>query len=201
MKGLTPPKDPEARRQFDKLKRELNECFANFNQLQKIQRMEKEVVLRERANVEKLKQEQIHNSIDEEELTKQQEAEKIKILQYQQKKQDMAVIENQIAHNEKIILEREEDILEIEQDIGEILQTFKEMNVLVKTQQVSFDLIENNVEDATHHVKEGNVNLEKANTYDKRGRNLACIILLIVLGLAVVAAIVLVVVLKSVHIF
>ncbi len=126
----------------------------------------------------------------------QEKQERVRLLEDQKKRQELILLENEIAHNEKVISEREDDILEIEEDIRDIHQTFREMNLLVKHQQVGFDLIENNVERTVIHISEGVNNLEKANTYDKKNRNLICIIMLIILILAVVLAVVLVVVLK-----
>jgi chromosome segregation ATPase len=198
LKKMQTPKNTELKRQFEKLKREISECFSNFNQLQRIQQAEKNIVLKEKAKVEQLKREQSTSQIefDHEEELRRKEEERIRIIDYERKKQEAQALDNAISHNEKIIMEREEDILQLEQDIRDINQTFREMNILVKTQQANLDLIEENVEKTVISVTTGTQNLETADKYDKKSRSLVCIIMLIILVLAVIIVIVLAFVLK-----
>jgi t-SNARE complex subunit (syntaxin) len=109
-------------------------------------------------------------------------------------------LRNEIEHNESIIREREEDFQNIESQIVDINTIFRELHYMVNEQGEHLDLIETQIEDAHLKVQVGNQNLTTANNLDKKGRNVMCLILIIVLGIAA-AITILLVVLKSLNIF
>lgn len=207
LKSIHTPKNAQLKLQFDKLRRELEESLSGAaSMVTLVVDKEKRIILQQKDEVQEMNKKKknrsnidgVENDGGESERMReaQEKQERVRLLEDQKKRQELILLENEIAHNEKVISEREDDILEIEEDIRDIHQTFREMNLLVKHQQVGFDLIENNVDRTVIHISEGVNNLEKANTYDKKNRNLICIIMLIILILAVVLAVVLVVVLK-----
>ncbi|XP_028115690.1 syntaxin-23-like, partial [Camellia sinensis] len=64
----------------------------------------------------------------------------------QSKRQEVAMLENDIVFNEYIIEEREQGIEEIQQQIGEVNEIFKDLAVLVHEQGVMIDDISSNIE-------------------------------------------------------
>ncbi|KAL0489692.1 hypothetical protein AKO1_011407 [Acrasis kona] len=116
------------------------------------------------------------------------------------KRQQLNTVKNEIEFNELIIKEREEDFAKIEEQIVDINSIFRELNYMVSEQGEHLDLIEAQVEDAAIKVHTGGENLQTANETDKKGRNVMCIILVLLLGITAVVA-VLLIILKSLNIF
>ncbi|KAL0304860.1 UNVERIFIED_CONTAM: syntaxin, partial [Sesamum calycinum] len=77
------------------------------------------------------------------------------------RRQEVLLLDNEIAFNEAIIEEREQGIKEIQQQIGEVNEIFKDLAVLVHEQGTMIDDIGSNIEVLMQqHLKE-NPNLSK----------------------------------------
>ncbi|EEF42372.1 syntaxin, plant, putative [Ricinus communis] len=86
------------------------------------------------------------------------------------KRQEIVLLDNEIAFNEAIIEEREQGIKEIQQQISEVNEIFKDLAVLVHEQGVMIDDIGSNVENshaataqATSHLKQAS-KIQKSNS-------------------------------------
>lgn len=77
--------------------------------------------------------------------------------------------------------EREREIARIAQSINDLAMVFRELSVLVVEQGSVLDRIDYNIEQSMHTVKAGTAELIKAEEYQKRGKSLVCIIILIAL--------------------
>ena len=75
----------------------------------------------------------------------------------------------------------DEEITRIAKSIEELAQIFKELAVLVIDQGTILDRIDYNMEQVLEHTKEGIVQLEKAEAYQKSALPLRCIIVLVIL--------------------
>lgn len=81
----------------------------------------------------------------------------------------------------QLVNQRDEEITRIAKSIEELAQIFKELAVLVIDQGTILDRIDYNMEQVIEHTKEGIVQLEKAENYQKSALPMRCIILLVVL--------------------
>mmetsp|Transcript_15906 Transcript_15906/g.16653 ORF Transcript_15906/g.16653 Transcript_15906/m.16653 type:complete len:306 (-) Transcript_15906:188-1105(-) len=86
-----------------------------------------------------------------------------------------------LEDTEQIINQRDEEITRIAKSIEELAQIFKELAVLVIDQGTILDRIDYNMEQVIEHTREGIVQLEKAENYQKSALPMRCIILLVVL--------------------
>lgn len=82
---------------------------------------------------------------------------------------------------DEMVNQRDEEINRIAKSIEELAQIFKELAVLVIDQGTILDRIDYNMEQVLEHTKEGIVQLEKAEQYQKSALPLRCIIVLVVL--------------------
>ncbi|KAL7213882.1 hypothetical protein ACSBR1_026333 [Camellia fascicularis] len=80
----------------------------------------------------------------------------------QSKRQEVAMLENDIVFNEAIIEEREQGIEEIQQQIGEVNEIFKDLAVLVHEQGVMIDDISSNIESSHAGTAQATCQLAKA---------------------------------------
>ncbi|XP_044501454.1 syntaxin-22-like [Mangifera indica] len=80
----------------------------------------------------------------------------------EQKRQEILLLDNEIAFNEAIIEEREQGLREIEEQIGEANEIFKDLAVLVHEQGVVIDDIHSNIESSAAATSNAKVQLAKA---------------------------------------
>ena len=85
----------------------------------------------------------------------------------------MSVLED----TETLVRERDQEIQNIAESISELGAIFKELAVLVIDQGTILDRIDFNMEQVVEHTKEGVVQLEQAEEYQKSARPLKCILL------------------------
>jgi len=82
-----------------------------------------------------------------------------------------------VEDTEAIVRERDEEIRNIAESINELGAIFKELAVLVIDQGTILDRIDFNMEQVVEHTKEGVVQLEQAEEYQKSARPIKCIVL------------------------
>jgi syntaxin 16 len=90
-----------------------------------------------------------------------------------------------------LINQRDGEITRIAKSIEELAQIFKELAVLVIDQGTILDRIDYNMEQVLEHTKEGIVQLEKAENYQKSALPLRCIMVLVVLVIIMLGVLVL----------
>jgi len=89
----------------------------------------------------------------------------------------------QLQQLEQKASERDREILHIAQSINDLAQIFRELNVLVIEQGTVLDRIDYHVEQALIKVKEGTIELKKADEHSKKARTLKCIVALILINI------------------
>ncbi|XP_051119683.1 syntaxin-22-like [Andrographis paniculata] len=95
------------------------------------------------------------------------------------KRQEVLLLDNEIAFNEAIIEEREQGIQEIQQQIGEVNEIFKDLAVLVHEQGTMIDDIGSNIEGSHAATAQAKSQLVKASKTQKSNSSLACLLLVI----------------------
>ncbi|XP_009767743.1 syntaxin-22-like [Nicotiana sylvestris] len=95
------------------------------------------------------------------------------------RRQEVLLLDNEIAFNEAIIEEREQGIQEIQQQIGEVNEIFKDLAVLVHEQGAMIDDIGSNVENAHAATAQGRSQLAKAAKTQRSNSSLTCLLLVI----------------------
>jgi len=91
------------------------------------------------------------------------------------------------------IMAKKEEIQQIERDVQEVAEMFKDLDQLVRDQQVHIDVIDTNIVAAKVHVEEGHEQLVQAEEYQKSARKKKCCILFMLI--AILAIVVLCIVL------
>lgn len=86
---------------------------------------------------------------------------------YDQKRQEVVLLDNEISFNEAMIDEREQGIKDIEEQIGQASEIFKDLAVLVHEQGVVIDDIHSNIESSSAATTQGRVQLAKASKSSK----------------------------------
>ncbi|KAL3497881.1 hypothetical protein ACH5RR_040613 [Cinchona calisaya] len=95
------------------------------------------------------------------------------------RRQEVVLLDNEIAFNEAIIEEREQGIQEIQQQIGEVNDIFKDLAVLVHEQGTMIDDIGSHVENAHAATAQGRSQLAKAAKTQRSNSSLMCLLLVI----------------------
>ncbi|GKV10664.1 hypothetical protein SLEP1_g21997 [Rubroshorea leprosula] len=95
------------------------------------------------------------------------------------RRQEVLLLDNEIAFNEAIIEEREQGIQEIQQHIGEVNEIFKDLAVLVHEQGAMIDDIGSHIENAQAATAQGRSQLAKASKTQRSNSSLACLLLVI----------------------
>ncbi|KAL0446448.1 syntaxin-22 [Sesamum indicum] len=95
------------------------------------------------------------------------------------RRQEVLLLDNEIAFNEAIIEEREQGIKEIQQQIGEVNEIFKDLAVLVHEQGTMIDDIGSNIEGAHAATSQGKSQLVKAAKTQRSNSSLTCLLLVI----------------------
>ncbi|CAA0843264.1 Syntaxin-22 [Striga hermonthica] len=95
------------------------------------------------------------------------------------RRQEVLLLDNEIAFNEAVIEEREQGIQEIQQQIGEVNEIFKDLAVLVHEQGTMIDDIGSNIEGAHAATAQGKSQLVKAAKTQRSNSSLTCLLLVI----------------------
>ncbi|XVE65323.1 hypothetical protein DITRI_Ditri07aG0171800 [Diplodiscus trichospermus] len=95
------------------------------------------------------------------------------------KRQEVLLLDNEIAFNEAIIEEREQGIQEIQQQIGEVNEIFKDLAVLVHEQGTIIDDIGTHIENSQAATVQAKSHLVKASKTQRSNSSLACLLLVI----------------------
>ncbi|CAN8325013.1 unnamed protein product [Cochlearia groenlandica] len=95
------------------------------------------------------------------------------------KRQELVLLDNEIAFNEAIIEEREQGIQEIHQQIGEVNEIFKDLAVLVHDQGTMIDDIGTHVDNSHAATAQGKSHLANAAKTQKSNSSLMCLLLVI----------------------
>uniref|UniRef100_A0A7N0VM11 t-SNARE coiled-coil homology domain-containing protein n=1 Tax=Kalanchoe fedtschenkoi TaxID=63787 RepID=A0A7N0VM11_KALFE len=109
----------------------------------------------------------------------------------EQKRQELVLLDNEIAFNDAMIDEREQGIREIQEQIGEANEIFKDLAVLVHDQGVTIDDIHSNIEASSSATIQARAQLVKASKSVKSKSSWCWW----VLGIVVVAVVVFILVL------
>ncbi|EEF34716.1 syntaxin-22 isoform X1 [Ricinus communis] len=105
------------------------------------------------------------------------------------RRQEVLLLDNEIAFNEAIIDEREQGIQEIHQQIGEVNEIFKDLAVLVHEQGAMIDDIGSHIENAQAATAQGKTHLVKAAKTQRSNSSLSCL-LLVIFGIVLLIVIV-----------
>ncbi|KAF9168845.1 hypothetical protein BGX21_010204 [Mortierella sp. AD011] len=103
-----------------------------------------------------------------------------------QRRLQLLVVDNELEYNESMITQREEEIREIEHGINELNEIFRDLGSMVHEQGNMLDSIESNVSAiavTTHAAAE---ELTTAAVHQKKARNKSCYLLLIVSAVAAI---------------
>ncbi|XP_030524925.1 syntaxin-22-like [Rhodamnia argentea] len=95
------------------------------------------------------------------------------------RRQEVLLLDNEIAFNEAIIEEREQGIQEIQNQIGEVNEIFKDLAVLVHEQGTMIDDISSHIDNAQAATSQGKTQLAKAAKTQRSNSSLACLLLVI----------------------
>lgn len=95
------------------------------------------------------------------------------------RRQEVLLLDNEIAFNEAVIEEREHGIQEIQEQIGEVNEIFKDLAVLVHEQGAMIDDIGSNIEGSHAATAQGKSQLSKAAKTQKNNMSLVCLLLVI----------------------
>ncbi|PIM98856.1 SNARE protein PEP12/VAM3/Syntaxin 7/Syntaxin 17 [Handroanthus impetiginosus] len=110
----------------------------------------------------------------------------------EQKRQDISLLDNEIAFNEVIIEERGQGIKEIEDQIGEANEIFKDLAVLIHDQGVTIDDIGQNVEASAVATTQSKLQLSKASKSGKSKASRCWWVLAIIVVVLVILLLVLI---------
>ncbi|CAN6678000.1 unnamed protein product [Malus baccata var. baccata] len=105
------------------------------------------------------------------------------------RRQEVLLLDNEIAFNEAIIEEREQGIQEIQQQIGEVNEIFKDLAILVHEQGTMIDDIGSNIESAHAATGQAKSHLVKASKIQRSNSSLTCL-LLVIFGIVLLIVIV-----------
>ncbi|XP_024985597.1 syntaxin-22-like [Cynara cardunculus var. scolymus] len=95
-------------------------------------------------------------------------------------RQEVLLLDNEIAFNEAIIEEREQGIQDIQNQIGEVNEIFKDLAVLVHEQGAMIDDIGSNIENSHAATAQAKVQLSKASKTQRANSSMTCLLLVIV---------------------
>ncbi|KAJ0242635.1 Syntaxin-22 [Hirschfeldia incana] len=95
------------------------------------------------------------------------------------KRQELVLLDNEIAFNEAVIEEREQGIQEIHSQIGEVNEIFKDLAVLVNDQGVMIDDIGTHIDNSRAATSQGRSQLAQASKTQRSNSSLTCLLLVI----------------------
>ncbi|MFS7924401.1 putative target SNARE coiled-coil domain, syntaxin domain, syntaxin/epimorphin [Helianthus anomalus] len=114
-------------------------------------------------------------------------------LLFESRRQEVLLLDNEIAFNEAIIEERDQGIQEIQNQIGEVNEIFKDLAVLVHEQGTMIDDIGSNIENSHAATAQGKSHLAKASKAQRSNSSMTCLLLVIVGIVLLIVVIILVV--------
>ncbi|PON50506.1 t-SNARE [Trema orientale] len=89
------------------------------------------------------------------------------LVEQHHKRQELVLLDNEIAFNEAIIEEREQGIKDIQEQIGEANEIFKDLAVLVHEQGIVIDDIQSNIDSSSGATAQARAQLGKASKSGK----------------------------------
>ncbi|KAK1430493.1 hypothetical protein QVD17_13271 [Tagetes erecta] len=114
-------------------------------------------------------------------------------LLFESRRQEVLLLDNEIAFNEAIIEERDQGIQEIQNQIGEVNEIFKDLAVLVHEQGTMIDDIGSNIENSHAATAQGKSHLAKASKAQRSNSSMTCLLLVIVGIVLLIVVIILIV--------
>jgi syntaxin 7 len=93
------------------------------------------------------------------------------------RRQELSLLDNEIAYNNALAEEREREICKIEQEINEINEIFSDLNKLVRGQQEAIDVVESNIETAGMETSKGEEQLPRAALTQESSSSMKCLLL------------------------
>ncbi|KAI4371516.1 hypothetical protein MLD38_019741 [Melastoma candidum] len=105
------------------------------------------------------------------------------------RRQEVLLLDNELAFNEAIIEEREQGIHEIQNQIGEVNEIFKDLAVLVNEQGTMIDDISTHIDNAHAATALGKSHLVKAAKTQRANSSLACL-LLVMFGIVILIVVI-----------
>ncbi|KAI7747538.1 hypothetical protein M8C21_016740 [Ambrosia artemisiifolia] len=108
-------------------------------------------------------------------------------------RQEVLLLDNEIAFNEAIIEERDQGIQEIQNQIGEVNEIFKDLAVLVHEQGTMIDDIGSNIENSHAATSQARSHLAKASKTQRSNSSMTCFLLVIIAIVILIVVIVLLV--------
>ncbi|KAL8238709.1 hypothetical protein R6Q59_015276 [Mikania micrantha] len=110
-------------------------------------------------------------------------------LLFESRRQEVLLLDNEIAFNEAIIEERDQGIQEIQNQIGEVNEIFKDLAVLVHEQGTMIDDIGSNIENSHAATAQGKSHLLKASKTQKSNSSMTCL-LFVILGIVLLIVVI-----------
>jgi len=105
------------------------------------------------------------------------------------RRQEVLLLDNEIAFNEAIIEERDQGIQDIQQQIGEVNEIFKDLAVLVHEQGGMIDDIGSNIENSHAATAQAKSQLVKASKTQRSNSSLTCL-LMVIFGIVILIVII-----------
>ncbi|RCV20872.1 hypothetical protein SETIT_4G093000v2 [Setaria italica] len=93
------------------------------------------------------------------------------------RRQELALLDNEITFNEALVEEREREICKIQQEISEINEIFRDLAKLVHGQQGAIDIVESNIETAAMETSKGEEQLTRAALTQESNSSMKCLLL------------------------
>ncbi|KAI3680072.1 hypothetical protein L2E82_50809 [Cichorium intybus] len=112
-----------------------------------------------------------------------------RVLLVDSKRQEVLLLDNEIAFNEAIIEERDQGIQEIQNQIGEVNEIFKDLAVLVHEQGAMIDDIGSNIENSHAATAQAKSHLAKASKTQRSNSSMTCL-LFVILGIVLLIVII-----------
>ncbi|KAJ0859943.1 putative target SNARE coiled-coil domain, syntaxin domain, syntaxin/epimorphin [Helianthus annuus] len=104
-------------------------------------------------------------------------------------RQEVLLLDNEIAFNEAIIEERDQGIQEIQNQIGEVNEIFKDLAVLVHEQGTMIDDIGSNIENSQAATAQAKSHLVKASKSQRSNSSMTCL-LFVILGIVLLIVVI-----------
>ncbi|XP_047338277.1 syntaxin-22-like isoform X2 [Impatiens glandulifera] len=108
------------------------------------------------------------------------------------RRQEVFLLDNEIAFNEAIVEERDQGIQEIQHQIGEVNEIFKDLAVLVHDQGVMIDDIGSSMDNSHAATVQAKSQLAKAAKTQKSNSSLTCL-LLVIFGIVILIVVIILV--------
>ncbi|KAG0048184.1 hypothetical protein BGZ83_006814 [Gryganskiella cystojenkinii] len=164
--------------EYQKLSKDFQIVLVEF---QKAQRVSAE---KQRNFVDQARKTNVRNDYEDEDASASGDQ---PLINDNQRRMQLMVVDNELEYNESMIVQREEEIREIEYGITELNEIFRDLGTMVNEQGSMLDSIENNVTSISMTTQSASEELTTAAIHQRNARKKSCYMLLIV---AVVAGVV-----------